>query len=368
MKSKHTKSALIGLGVILAAGAAVLKFKHPTPETHEGPPIRPVRTVVAKALDESEILQGTGEIRPRTETSLGFQIGGRLTRRSVEVGALVKAGDVLATLDDTDVTNELKAAEADLRAAVSLEEQARLADERAVTLLKSNAISKAEAEAAVAGHRSSVARREAAQTAVDLARRKVGYTSLTARQDGVVTVTGANAGQVVAAGQMVVTVASLGEREAVFNVPETVIHLQEPVGLQVAVSLVSDPAVHAVGKVREVSPIADATTRTFRVKVSLPTAPEAMALGVSVRGKAQLPPTQFIHLPASSLTSESDKPAVYVVPEGGDSLQRRLVQVGRYSKDTVFITSGLTDGERIVTAGVSKLRPNQIVKLEEVAP
>ena len=367
MKSKPIRTTLIGLGVVLAAGASFLKFHH-EPKIPESPPIRPVRTILAKALDESEILQGTGEIRPRTETSMGFQIGGRLTRRHVEAGTRVKVGDVLATLDDTDVANELKAAEADLRAAVSLEEQARLADERAVTLLKSNAISKAEAEAAEAGHRSSVARREAAQTAVDLARRKVGYTSLTVRQDGVVTVTGANAGQVVAAGQMVVTVASLDEREAVFNVPETVIHLQEPVGLQVAVSLVSDPQIHTLGTVREVSPIADATTRTFRVKVSLPAAPEAMALGVSVRGKAQLPPTQLIQLPASSLTSENDKPAVYVVPAGETTLKRRLVQVGRYSKDIVFITSGITAGERIVTAGVSKLRPNQIVKLEEVAP
>lgn len=365
MKSKRIRIILTGLGTILAAGAAYLKFHH-EPDIPEAPPIRPVRTIVAKAVDESEMLQGTGEIRPRTETSMGFQIGGRLTRRLVETGTLVKAGDLLASLDDTDVSNELKAAEADLRAATSLEEQTKLADERAVTLLKSNAISKAEAEAAQANHRSAVARREAAQTAVDMAKRKMGYASLLARQDGVVTETGANAGQVVAAGQMVVTVASLDEREAVFNVPETIINLQEPTGIPVDVALVSDPAVHTLGTVREVSPIADATTRTFRVKVSLPHAPAAMALGVSVRGKAQLPPTQLIHLPASSLTSEDGKPAVYVVPEGGNALTRRRVEVARYSKDTVFVTGGLTTGERVVTAGVSKLRPAQIVKLEEV--
>jgi RND family efflux transporter MFP subunit len=296
---------------------------------------------------------------------MAFQIGGRLTRRLVETGTRVKAGDLLATLDDTDVANELKAAEAELRAAASLEEQAKLADARAVTLLTSKAISKADAEAAQASHRSAAARREAAQTAVDMARRKTGYASLHARQDGVVTQTGANAGQVVAAGQMVVTVASLDEREAVFNVPETVINLQEPVGIPVEVSLVSDPAVRTLGTVREVSPIADATTRTFRVKVSLPHAPETMALGVSVRGKAQLPPTPLIHLPASSLTSEDGKPAVYLLPEGGNALVRRPVEVARYSKDTVFVTGGLTTGERVVTAGVSKLRPGQIVKLEE---
>lgn len=366
MKSKHIRSALIGLGVILAAGAASLKFTR-TPAIAESLPIRPVRSVVAKALDESEILEGTGEIGPRTETSLSFQIGGRLTRRSVEVGALVKAGDVLATLDDMDVANELKAAEADYRAAASLEEQAQLADERATTLVKVSAISRAEAEAAEASHRSTVAKREAAQTAVALARRKVGYASLVARQEGVVTVVGANAGQVVAAGQMVVTVASLDEREAVFSVPETIINLRQPEGTQVDVALVSDPEIHTVGTVREVSPIADAATRTFRVKVSLPEVPEAMALGVSVRGKAQLPVTHLIQLPASSLTSMGDKPAVYVVPAGGGALERRLVQVSRFSKDLISVTDGLTDGERVVTAGVSKLRPNQIVKLEEDA-
>ena len=364
MKSKHTKTALIGLGVVLVAGAASLKFNH-TPDIPESPPIRPVRTVVAKSLDESEVLQGTGEIRPRTETSLGFQIGGRLMMRSVEVGALVKAGDVLAALDDTDVSNELKAAEADLRAAASLEEQAKLADGRAATLLKVNAISKAETEAAEAGHRSSAARREAAQTAVDAARRKTGYASLIARQDGVVTLVGANAGQVVAPGQMVVTVASLDEREAVFNVPETIINLRPPEGIQVEVSLVSDPGIHTLGTVREVSPIADAATRTFRAKVSLPAAPEAMALGVSVRGKAQSPATRLMHLPASCLTSAGDQPAVYVVPAGEGALERRIVQMSRFSKDLISVTHGLTEGDRVVTAGVSKLRPNQIVKLEE---
>lgn len=367
MKSKYIRATLTGLGVVLATGAAITKFQH-KPEVAKSPPIRPVRTLLAQAVDESEMLQGTGEIRPRTETSMGFEIGGRLTRRLVEAGTRVKAGDLLATLDDTDVTNELKAVEADLRAAVSIEEQTKLADERAITLLKSKAISKADVEAAEAGHRSAVARREAAQTAVDMARRKIGYASLLARQDGVVTQTGANVGQVVAAGQMVVTVASLDEREAVFNVPETIIHLQEPVGIPVEVSLVSDPAVRTLGTVREVSPIADAATRTFRVKVTLPQAPEAMALGVSVRGKAQLPSTQLIHLPASSLTSEDGRPAVYVVPESGSALTRRPVEVARYSKDTVFVTGGLAAGERVVTAGVSKLRPGQIVKLEEVQP
>lgn len=362
---KVVRLGLISLGVLLAAGGIYLKLTRTT-QKEEPIALRPVKTLVAKSIDEADVLQQTGEIQPRTETALGFLIGGKLIKRGVEVGDSVKAGAVLAAVDDTDVSNELKSAEAELSGALSAENQATLANTRAAELLKISVISKADAEVAEAAFRAAVAKREAAQSLVEAARRKKSYAVLTAREDGIVTAVSANIGQVVAPGQVIVSIASMGEREAVFAVPETLIHLGS-IEVPVEVSLVSNPAIKTIGKVREVSPTADPGTRTFRVRVSLPQAQEEMAPGVSVLGKAMLTSRRTFHLPPSSLTSVSDQPAVYVVRTKTGTLERRPIKVGRFTKDLVSVTEGLNEGDLVVTAGVSKLRPDQSVKIEQEA-
>lgn len=353
---------LLSVGVIAAAAAAYLKLTH-TPTAPRQQPIRPVKTLTVRSIDEAEVLTQTGEIQPRTETALGFQLGGKVIQRAVEVGDTVTPGMVLAALDDSDVSNELRSAEADLSGAISLENQATLAHQRAAGLLKISAISKADAEAAEASFRAAVAKREAAQSLVQAARQKKSYAILTAREEGIVTSVSANVGQVMAPGQSVVSIASRRERDAVFAVPEALIHLGSP-ELPVEVFLASNPRIKTVGKVREVSPNADPDTRTFRVRVSLPGAPEEMALGVSVQGKAMLPSRRTFQLPPSSLTTAGGEPAVYVVQRTNSTLVRRPIKVSRFSKDVVSIAEGLSEGDVVVTAGVSKLRPNQTVKIE----
>jgi membrane fusion protein, multidrug efflux system len=356
------RHGLLSVGVIAAAAAAYLKLTH-TPTAPRQQPVRPVKTLTVRSIDEAEVLTQTGEIQPRTETALGFQLGGKVIQRAVEVGDTVTPGMVLAALDDSDVSNELRSAEADLSGAISLENQATLAHQRAAGLLKISAISKADAEAAEASFRAAVAKREAAQSLVQAARQKKSYALLTAREEGIVTSVSANVGQVIAPGQSIVSIASRSEREAVFAVPEALIHLGSP-EMPVEVFLASDPRVKTVGKVREVSPNADPDTRTFRVRVSLPGAPEEMALGVSVQGKAMLPSRRTFQLPPSSLTAVDGEPAVYVVQRTNSTLVRRPIKVSRFSKDVVSIAEGLSEGDVVVTAGVSKLRPNQTVKIE----
>ncbi|MEM9596643.1 MAG: efflux RND transporter periplasmic adaptor subunit [Acidobacteriota bacterium] len=364
MKTRMIRYGLVGIGAALVAWGGYSALQD-DPSDPESSVIRPVRTVVARSVDVSEILEQTGEIQPRRETALAFQIGGRVSTRIAEIGAVVKAGQTLATVDDTDVRNELRAAEAQLISASSLAAQASAAFERAKGLIADEAGSVAELERAEAEDRAARAQRSAALAAVDQAKRRVAYAVLRAEEDGVVTAVGANSGQVVAPGQMVVTVASLHQRDAIFHIPETVSHV-DPDDLEVEIVLVSDPSVRTTGVVREVSPAADALTRTFRVKVALPSPPESMALGASVTGRALLPADRLFELPAAAMTSQQGDPAVFVVADG-PALERRPVQVARYHESTALIHTGLLDGDVVVTAGVSKLRPGQAVRLEEVA-
>jgi len=125
--------------------------------------------------------------------------------------------------------------------------------------------------------------------------------------------------------------------------------------------------VRATGTVRDVSPLADPVTRTYRVRVSLQNPPAAFSFGTTVLGSVDVPDQGELMLPASALTRQGETAAVYLVEPGSnaDSWQLKLqpVEISRYTDEAVFLKGGLQGGERVVVAGVSKLRPQQAVKL-----
>lgn len=354
-------SALVGpLILISLTGLTGCKNDQPVAEKP-----RPVRTVISALHRGGQVFVQTGEIRPSTETDLGFRIDGRITTRVVDVGAIVTAGEVLATLDDTNVANELRAAEADLAGAVASEDLAKVGLDRQKVLLERRIVAQARLDEADANRRSATARRESAASALANARSKLGYTKLVATTDGVVTAVGANPGQVVSAGQMVARIASGSGRDAVFNVAESVINANagDP-DFTVDVALVSDPAVRSPGRLRDVSPTADPTTRTYRARIALPPEAAAMPFGAAVTGSVRAKEGDEIALPAASLTSAAGAPAVYLVDPATKTILRKTVTVTRYTDKDVFVSQGLAVGDVVVTAGVSKLRPGQAVAFE----
>jgi RND family efflux transporter MFP subunit len=159
-----------------------------------------------------------------------------------------------------------------------------------------------------------------------------------------------------------VQVARQGPRDAVFDVPEQLIRTGPRDGL-IEIALTNDPTVRATGRVREVAPQADATTRTWRVKVGLINPPEAMRLGATVTGKLKLAAPPGVKLPASALTEANGQPAVWVVDPQSKTVSLREVDVSRYDPGSVVISKGLENGEVVVTAGVQVLRPGQKVQI-----
>ncbi|POY55393.1 RND family efflux transporter MFP subunit [Pectobacterium versatile] len=323
------------------------------------PPVRPVKTQLVMPAMNREPVSLTGEIRPHEETVLGFRLDGRVLNRLVDVGASVKRGDVIATLDARDSENQLRSAQADLASAASAERLAKSNFSRMKTLAPGGAIARVQLDEAQANWDAAVSRRESAQATVKGAQERLSYTQLTAAQDGVITTVSANPGQVVSAGQEVVRLASLDGRDAVFDVPERLVNPSLPSRV-IRVSLLSEPSVQAEGRVRDISPQADPVTRTFRVRVTLTSPPAA-----SVNGAIQQSDTAVIELPASALTRQGDKPAVYVVNAETQTLRLQPVSVARYSDTAIFVAEGLKQGDRVVTAGVSKLRPDEKIRLSD---
>lgn len=329
-------------------------------ETSVKVPVRPVKIVVVKEGQQGETLTQVGSITAEHETLLGFQLNGRITERSVEVGDEVAAGQVVAKLDSRDAQNQLQSAKADLASAESAEKVERSNFERIQKLAATGVVSQSQLEQATATMDAAVSRLRSAQAGFKSANDNLGFTRLVAPESGVVISVSGNAGQVVAAGQEVVRIASLSQRLAVFDVPEKII-LSDIKHPQITVSLLADRSISTSGRVRDLSPQADPTTRTYRVRVALENPPESMALGATVIGSVTLANSHLIRLPATAITRKDDQPAVYVVAPETQTLVLKTITVDRYSDDAIFVSDGLAPGDRVVVAGVSKLRPGQPV-------
>jgi RND family efflux transporter MFP subunit len=332
------------------------------------PEVKLVRTVVVEPRPIEDDRRAVGEVRPRYESELGFRIAGKVIARAVDVGASVKKGDLLASLDTQDHRNKLKSAESDIVAAQAVLTEAEGAENRLRHLLANGHTTKANYDVAVKNLRSAEAKLDAAKTAVEMARDQLGYAELHADFDGIVTAVNAEPGQVVNVGQTIVRLARPDEKDAVFAIAESA--FERRAGSQppeIVALLLSNPAISADGVVREISPVADPATRTFQVKVTLKNPPEQMRFGGSIVGRVKASTKAVVVLPGSALFDKGGKPAVWAVDPANSTVQLKPVVVLRYETDRVIIDGGLARGDVVVTAGVNRLRENQKVRLAEGA-
>jgi RND family efflux transporter MFP subunit len=323
---------------------------------------RQVRTVTIEHGAGGEIVSLTGHVRAKDEVSLAFRLDGRMIERPVHVGDVLKPGQVVARLDPQIPDNALRSAEANLASMEAVLAQARLTFWRQQQLLKDGWTPRANFDEAQQKLLTAQAQVDSAQAQVRIAREQQSYTVLSADAPGAVTATGAESGEVVHAGQMIVQLARQGGRDAVFDVPEQLIR-NGPNDPLVDIALSNDPQVKATGRVREVAPQADSATRTFQVKVGIANPPDAMKLGDTVVGRIRLTAPPGVEVPASALTETDGRPAVWVVDPLNKTVSLRNVEVLRYDPATVVISQGLETGALVVTAGVQTLRPGQKVRL-----
>ena len=331
----------------------------PAPPT---PQARPVRAVTVERHAEGETVSLTGHIRAKDQASLAFRLDGRMLERPVHVGDVLKADQVVARLDPQNQQNALQTAQGTLASLEAQLTDARLTFGRQQALVKDGWTPRAKFDEARQKLESIQAQVEAAQAQVRIADNQLSYTVLYADVPGAVTAAGAEPGEVVRAGQMIVQLARQGGRDAVFDVPEQ-LNRTGPRDPMVQIALTNDPTVRATGRVREVAPQADATTRTFQVKVGIIDPPQGMELGSTVTGSIKLFALPGVEIPASALTEANGRPAVWVVDPQSKTVSLREVNVLRHDPATVVISQGLETGDLVVTAGVQTLRPGQKVQL-----
>ncbi len=353
MKSE-AKLGILGV-VLVVAGCGETAPK--------APEVRPVRTVVVAPAPIEDDRRGVGEVRARYESDFGFRVSGKVVSRMADVGVTVKKGDLLARLDDQDYRNRLKSAESDIAAADAVLEESRNAEARQRALLAKGVTTQANYDSALKNLRSNEAKLASAKASMDLAKDQLRYAELQADFDGIVTAVGAEPGQIVNIGQMVVRLAQPNDKDAVFNIAETAFREKPAQPPEIVVSLLSNPGITADGVVREISPVADPTTRTYQVKVTLKSPPEQIRFGSSVVGRLKATTAPVVVLPGSALFDKSGQAAVWVVDAATGTVSLKPVVVNRYETDRVIVGEGLARGDIVVTAGVNRLREKQTVRL-----
>lgn len=323
--------------------------------------IRPVRSTVVGESRGSVGATYSGQIQARHEVKLGFQLAGKISARLADVGMHVRRGQVLLRLDPQQETLHLASADAEVQAARSRMEQNRVDLARTEQLLARNFASQAEVDQQRLALAESQSQLRSALADQEIKQNQRGYTELLADRDGVIVAVDAEAGQVVSAGQPVVTLAGDGEREVLVSIPESRVHeLREAANLEI--SIWANPDRRYRGALRELSPNADEVTRTYDARISITDADSALLLGMTASVYApDVAGVSAIRLPLSAIYQKDAQALVWIVDANSSQVSTRAVQLAGAQDDSVLIAAGLSPGETVVTAGVHMLYPGQRV-------
>ncbi len=325
---------------------------------------RPVDVVVVTSDLWSETISTTGEIRARVQTDLAFRVSGRIIERRVDIGDMVKAGQVLARIDAQEQKADLDVALANLGSAQAQQTQARQVSDRQQSLFATGVSTRASLDAAQEALLRAQAAIDSAQAQVDTARDTLAQTDLKADADGVITARNAEVGEVAQAAQVVFTLAHDGPRDAVIQADETAF-LGREIEDDVEVRLLSGGEAMAA-TVREISPTIDTATGTIRVKLALQDAAQ-VRLGSPIFALARYKPEATIMLPWSAMTSHLGQPAVWVVDAATKSVAIRPVEVRAYQSESFSVRSGLAPGDIVIAQGAKFLSEGDIVAFEGAA-
>ena len=330
-------------------------------------PVRAVRTVTVTSQTAGGSFEYAGEVRARTESRLGFRVGGKMLRRAVDLGDAVKAGQVLAQLDPQDLRLGQDAARAVVAVAQASFDQNAADFKRYKDLHDQGFIGAAELERRESALKTARAQLDQAKAQSGVQGNQAAYATLVADASGVVTGIDVEPGMVVAAGAPILRLAHDGPRDLVFSVPEDKVGLVKAMASQPGafrVKLWGASAAPLPATLREISASADPATRTFLVKVDIGGgAATGVRLGQTAAVELALPPTAGVmKLPLSALREVQGLSAVWLVDPASMTVRSQPVQVAGADGNDAVIAGGLAPGQIVVTAGVHVLSPGQKVR------
>jgi RND family efflux transporter MFP subunit len=327
--------------------------------------VRPVKVAVVTEADGGHRLTYSGVVRPRIESAIGFRVAGKIVERFVNVGDRVEVDQVIARLDDADLKLAANSAKAVVASARSRRNVASDNLERGKALLPKAIISQAAYDTRRNEMDAAVSALDSAEAQLRQATNAVGYATLKADKAGTVTAVMGEPGQVVSAGQAVITLAHAGETEIAVSVPEQDAgHLT--IGQQSKITLWAGPRASLEGRIREIAGQADPASRTYAIRIAVSGSPRTMRLGMTASVALRIDDEAAgVVVPLTALTESEGGPEVFVVDPTNEAVRKTPVSVGGIAEDGARITDGLHAGQVVVTAGVQFLRDGMRVRLPD---
>ncbi len=366
---RKARSALVAMAARVAVAAMLgtsLAACNARQEVISAP--QPVQAMTIRPAPREETVTWVGTVRPRHESDLGFRVAGKIVERLVDVGDRVAAGQVLARLDPVDLNLALQSQEAEVRAARSGRDQAVAAEDRAKSLVNQGIVARATLDQRQAAADEARSRVERAERNLSLSQNQLGYADLRADAAGVVSALPVEKGQVVTAGQLVARVARFDTLEAQVDVPE---HQTEIARTAKASVSIWGAETVLPAHLRELSPVADRTSRTYQARFTIDASNELLRMGRTVSVKLQRGgEADVARIPLAALMSDGVGPAVWTLNASGDRVRRTAVRVLAYETGVAVIGAGageaLASGDRIVSLGVHMLDEGKPVRVIEM--
>lgn len=327
--------------------------------------VRPVKVAVVGEAARARTLTYSGVVRPRIESAIGFRVAGKIVERLVNVGDRLEVGQVIARLDESDLTLAENSAKAAVASARSRRDVASDNFERGKALLPQAIIAQQAYDTRRNELDAAVAALDSAEAQLRLATNAVEYATLRADKAGIVTSVMGEPGQVVSAGQTIITLAQAGETEIAVAVPE-----QDSgylaIGQPAKITLWAGPRVSIEGRIREIAGQADPASRTYAIRISVSEAPPFMRLGMTASVALRIDDeSAAVVVPVAALSESDGSPVVFVVELANKTVRKTPVTTAGTAEDGVRITSGLTPGDLVVIAGAQFLRDRMRVRLPD---
>jgi multidrug efflux system membrane fusion protein len=345
------------LGGFLACGKTEIAETPPLPVT--------ISTVGASSAGPGETRYG-GAIEADASVDVAFRVNGvveAITQvrgadgrlRPIQDGDLVQRGAVLARLRQDEYSNQVSRAEAEAR-------QAQADYERAAQLYENRSVSKADYDAAYARYTAT----RAAQSTAEISR---GDATLRAPITGVVIRRNVEVGSLGGPTVPAFTVADTRVVKVVFGVPDIVV-ARLKLGGDLGIEVEALPGEALEGRITRISPSADPNSRVFEVEASLPNKEGHLKVGMlatlRLAGAGGL--STAVYLPLAAVVrpvGDTAGYAVYVVQDSGETASARIrpVSLGDVRANLIAVTSGVTQGERVIVRGATIVADGQPVRI-----
>jgi RND family efflux transporter MFP subunit len=346
-----------------------------------------VRTALVQSKDITDTLQAVGTVEAKNEAVLSSKIMGQITAFRVDEGSPVKRGEVLVTIDAADIAAKkqeavqsraegqaaLKEADAAMSEAKAALENTRINYGRIDNLYKEQAVTKKElddmstqlkmAEAKTAQAKAMRGQTEAKIAQADAAIKEtdvlLGYAILRSPLGGAVSAKMANAGEMASPGRPLLKIVDDSRLRLACTVQENgVAKIKKGDTVKITVDALGGRQID--GRIAEILPTADPSTRSFAVKIDIP---QTAGIKPGMFGRAWLPTgkRRAVLLPDAALVDKEGLLGVYVVtPES--TLRFQAVRLGARMDSAVEVLSGLSGGEKVVVGDLSNLRAGMRVR------